>query len=73
MPLSFVEEGLKSAERITAVLYSQSSESLAQLQPSEISETFRGATVVELLLEPATSILDLVMKAKCFANESNPA
>lgn len=62
---------MKSAERITAALYSQSSDSLAQLQPSEISETFRGATVVELLLEPATSVLDMVMKANCFANESN--
>ena len=40
------------------------------MQPSEIRETFRGATLVELLLEPATSVLDMAMKANCFANES---
>lgn len=67
------ENGLQSAERITAALYSKSADSLAQLQPNELSETFRGATMVDILLEPATSVLDMVMKANCFANESKNA
>jgi len=65
------ESGLDSAERITAALYGKSISSLAQLQPSEIKETFKGASVVEILLEPATSILDLAMKAKCFSTEND--
>ncbi|KAK4035880.1 hypothetical protein OUZ56_027960 [Daphnia magna] len=65
------ENGLQSAERITAALYSKSADSLAQLQPNELSETFRGATMVDILLEPATSVLDMVMKANCFANEND--
>lgn len=64
------ENGLKSAERITEALYSKSADSLARLHPSELNETFRGATMVDILLEPATSVLDMVMKANCFANES---
>ena len=69
--LFFAEEGLRSAERITAALYSGSSESLAELKPNEIAETFKGASCSELLLEPATTVLHMVMKAKCFANESS--
>ncbi|XP_046642046.1 tyrosine--tRNA ligase, mitochondrial-like [Daphnia pulicaria] len=65
------ENGLKSAERITEALYSKSADSLARLHPSELNETFRGATMVDILLEPATSVLDMVMKANCFANEND--
>lgn len=64
------ENGLKSAERITEALYSKSADSLARLQPSELRETFRGAAMIDILLQPATSVLDMVMKANCFANES---
>lgn len=70
MPFVSTENGVQSAERITAALYSKSADSLAQLEPSELSETFRDATMVDILLEPATSVLDMVMKANCFANES---
>ncbi len=63
------EKGLRSAERVTAALYSKSLDSLLELDAAELMETFRGATVVELLLQPATSLLDVAMRAKCFANE----
>jgi len=66
----FPESGLESAERITAALYGKSISSLAELKPNEIKETFKGASIVEILLQPATSILDLAMKAKCFPTES---
>ena len=61
---------MKSAERITTALYSSSPDSLTKLSTKEFKETFRDASLVEILLEPATSVLDMVMKAKCFANES---
>lgn len=68
--LCTVEEGLRSAERVTAALYGKSSQVLSNLNISEMEETFRGASIVELLMQPATSILDMAMKARCFANES---
>lgn len=63
---------MKSAERITAVLYSNSIDALAALKPDEITESFKGATFVEILLQPGITVLDMVLKAQCFANESNP-
>lgn len=63
---------MKSAERITAALYSNTIDALAALKPDEITESFKGATFVEILLQPGITVLDMVLKAQCFANESNP-
>lgn len=32
---------------------------------------FNGATVVELILEPGITVLQMAMKAKCFLTDSN--
>ena len=61
---------MKSAERITAALFGDSLDALGQLDADELTETFRGASVVELLLHPAMSLLEMAMKAKCFNTES---
>ena len=61
---------MKSAERITAALFGDSLDALGQLDADELMETFRGASVVELLLHPAMSLLEMAMKAKCFTTES---
>nr|CAD7439483.1 unnamed protein product [Timema bartmani] len=65
------EEGLHSALQSSATLYEGSLESLGKLNTSELSHLFEGATVCELLLEPGTTLLDLALRAKCFATEGD--
>lgn len=65
------ESGLKQAERVTNALYKGNVEGLAELNLSEIQQTFQGATMVNLLTEPGMSILELAMKAKCFPTETD--
>ncbi|KAL3274701.1 hypothetical protein HHI36_016078 [Cryptolaemus montrouzieri] len=60
------EEGLKSAQTTSKVLYEGSVAALGTLNAEQISDMFQGATVVELLPEPGQTVLDLSMKAKCF-------
>ncbi|CAG2060658.1 unnamed protein product, partial [Timema podura] len=48
-------------------IYEGSLEALGKLNTSELSHLFEGATVCELLLEPGTTLLDLALRAKCFA------
>lgn len=66
----FAEKGLKQAERITDALYKGSVDALGELNYEEVTQTFAGAKVVDLLAEPGMSMLQLAMKAKCFNNES---
>ncbi|XP_067632124.1 tyrosine--tRNA ligase, mitochondrial [Eurosta solidaginis] len=65
------EKGLKQAERVTDALYRGSVDGLGELNYDEVKKVFAGATVVEILLEPGTSILDIAMKAKCFNSEGD--
>nr|CAD7430564.1 unnamed protein product [Timema monikensis] len=65
------EEGLRSALQSSATLYEGSLEALGKLNTSELSHMFEGATVCELLLEPGTTLLDLALRAKCFATEGD--
>ncbi|XP_064643746.1 tyrosine--tRNA ligase, mitochondrial-like [Lineus longissimus] len=58
------DEGLQSAKRCTHVLYNSSPESLAELTEAEIEDVFKGATKMELLLQPGMTLIDVVMKAK---------
>jgi len=55
---------------VTNALYKGNVEGLAELNLSEIQQTFQGATMVNLLTEPGMSIIELAMKAKCFPTES---
>ncbi|XP_037950735.1 tyrosine--tRNA ligase, mitochondrial-like [Teleopsis dalmanni] len=65
------ESGLKQAERVTDALYKGNVEGLGELNYTEITQTFAGATLVDILPEPGMSILQLAMKAKCFPTESD--
>ncbi|KAH8391225.1 hypothetical protein KR215_009120 [Drosophila sulfurigaster] len=65
------ENGLKQAERVTNALYKGNVDGLAELNVTEIKQTFQGATMVDILPEPGMSILELAMKAKCFPTETD--
>jgi hypothetical protein len=45
-------------------LYNGSPETLAELTETEIEDVYKGATQVELLLQPGMTVIDVVMKAK---------
>jgi len=55
----------------TSALYDKSIETLSTLSVSDVLKIFNGATVVELMLEPGITVLNMAMKAKCFLTESN--
>ena len=60
------ESGLATARRCTQLLYHNSSDALVEMSQAELQELFGSAPYTELTLEPGTTILDMVMKAKCF-------
>ena len=60
------EAGLLSAERCTEALFKGSAEKLAMLSDEELNDLFRNTPVTELILDPGTTVFDVVMKAKCF-------
>lgn len=68
--LYLLEEGLERAQSITKALYEGSLEALADLSDNEMKSTFVGAPVYEILLQPGMTIMDLAMKAQCYANDS---
>lgn len=67
----FAVAGLESAHRCTKALYDKNpQETLALLSPDELSRLFADASYCELFLDPGTTLFDVVMKAKCFRQES---
>ncbi|XP_022243320.1 tyrosine--tRNA ligase, mitochondrial-like isoform X1 [Limulus polyphemus] len=62
------EHGLQSALRATEALFHSTPETLVKLNEEELRQIFQQATVVELLLDPGTTVLDMAMRAKCFVN-----
>ncbi|KAL0279680.1 UNVERIFIED_CONTAM: hypothetical protein PYX00_001183 [Menopon gallinae] len=65
------EEGVLQAERITNALYNRSIEALQDLDVSDIQSAFEGATTVEMLLKPGTTLLDAALDAGCFKSEKD--
>lgn len=68
--ISLLEEGLEAALKATSALYDHTPESLMNLTAEDISNTFQGAKICDLLLQPGTTTLDLSLQAGCFTNES---
>lgn len=73
MFIVFVESGLQEALTATSALYDNNIETLCKLSFNDVFKIFSGATVVELILEPGLTVLQMAMKAKCFLDESNIA
>ncbi|XP_055617718.1 tyrosine--tRNA ligase, mitochondrial isoform X2 [Toxorhynchites rutilus septentrionalis] len=65
------EEGLKRAEDISSALYGGNVEALGELEMRDISQTFGGAPQVHILAEPGMTVLDVAMRAKCFATQKD--
>lgn len=66
-----LETGLQEALVATSALYDNKIETLSTLSANDVIKIFNGATVVELMLEPGISVLQMAMRAKCFLTESN--
>ncbi len=66
----YLDSGLDSAQRCTEALYSESADKLASLTEMELADLFKNAPTAELMLEPGMTVLDVVMKAQCFARIS---
>lgn len=66
------EDGLQMAEKTTAALYSNDLQSIACMTADELRQVFgESALVSSLYLEPGTTtVLDLAIRGKCFADES---
>ncbi|KAK3586093.1 hypothetical protein CHS0354_033214 [Potamilus streckersoni] len=58
--------GLTEAVRWTKALWSEDINSLVSLSATELRRLFKNTPTTELLLEPGTTIMDLVIRAKCF-------
>jgi len=65
------ENGLQEALVATSALYDNNIETLSMLSVNDIFKIFNGATIVELMLEPGITVLQMAMKAKCFLTDSN--
>lgn len=63
--------GVRRAEQISEALYRGSVEALAELSRADIRESFGGATVAEVRLEPGMTVLELAMRAGCFPTEAD--
>ncbi|XP_012534545.1 tyrosine--tRNA ligase, mitochondrial [Monomorium pharaonis] len=63
------EDGLLAAKRASAALYDKSIESLVRLNPSELTDVFEGATIVDILSEPGITVYELAKKVKCFKTD----
>lgn len=69
---SSLENGLDSAKKSTAALFSNDIQLIGALSPSELESIFPNAPSVVLLKEPdSLNILDVAMKTKIFPSESN--
>jgi len=65
------EAGLQSALRCTEALYSGAPEHLVELSEAELGNLFSNASTVELYLEPGTTLLEAVMRARCFSRSDD--
>ncbi|CAH4032571.1 unnamed protein product [Pieris brassicae] len=65
------EEGLKKARIATEAIHSKNVKSLITLSSIELEQVFEGAPVTQLLLSPGITVLELGLKAKCFATEAD--
>lgn len=65
-----IEKGLEQAHRATEAIYSKDVKSLISLSSEDLEQVFNGAPIINLLLSPGISVLELGMKAKCFSTES---
>jgi len=63
------EEGLRIAERTTAVLYKQDLRTLSKLSAEEARQIFQGAPYLRRLFKAGTSVLDLATMIGCFKHE----
>lgn len=66
-----IETGLQEALLATSALYDNKIETLSKLSANDVINIFKGATVVELMLEPGITVQQMAMKAKCFLTDSN--
>ncbi|CAH1794720.1 unnamed protein product, partial [Owenia fusiformis] len=64
-------DGLESAIRCTKALWEKSPESLADLHESDLKMLFKNAAGAEMFLDPGTSILDVIVHAKCFGTPAD--
>jgi tyrosyl-tRNA synthetase len=62
-------EGLASAKRTTEALFGTSPALLGHLTVQELTSALKGAAKVSLMLNPATTVLELGLRAKCFSRE----
>lgn len=58
-----------AAKRASAALYDKSIESFVRLNPSELTDVFEGATMVDILSQPGITVYELARKAKCFKTD----
>jgi len=63
------ETGLQESIVATSALYDNNIETLSKLSVNDIFKIFNGATVVELMLTPGTTVLQMAIKAKCFLTD----
>lgn len=66
-----IETGLQEALLATSALYDNKIETLSKLSANDVLNIFKGATIVELMVEPGITVLQMAMKAKCFLTDSN--
>lgn len=52
-------------------MYENNIETLSILKVNDVLNIFKGATIVELILEPGITVLQMAMNAKCFLSNSN--
>ncbi|XP_053678741.1 tyrosine--tRNA ligase, mitochondrial [Anopheles nili] len=65
------EEGLHKAKAISQALFKGDVSTLEHLNVKDISQSFGGAPLCELLPEPGMNVLDLALRAKCFPSKSD--
>ncbi|KAF6199926.1 hypothetical protein GE061_006224 [Apolygus lucorum] len=65
------EEGLAAAKRATAVMYNKDLRVISEMDLNEIKSIFKGAPIVEILLQPGVTVQQAALAAKCFLNESD--
>ncbi|BES99460.1 tyrosyl-tRNA synthetase [Nesidiocoris tenuis] len=69
--LTHGEEGLASAKMTTEALYSKDLTAISRLSLKEISDVFKGAPIVRILLEEGVTVKSAAMAAGCFRTESD--
>lgn len=65
----FSEDGLKKAKQATAALFDGDFVALSSLSRAEMKSVFVGAKVLDMVLVPGMTVLDLVLKAKIYKHD----